>query len=449
MVLALCLSAFAACSADEQVSSHEPKPTLTNDGTNTSIVIGELAVSDERTALLREIADKYEADFANTAVEIRTYADSAELEKALRAGEVDIAEVASDNQQKYVNSGLLLDFYSYLTMWDEAATLTQPARFVLESMGAEKSYVMPLDFDQNVIYYRLDWQEEYNATATRLISCRSWDLISGYSFNGEWKPGFVEVVPGNSKLALAGGDELLKLFDSVIFSSVSAGRLADLSAAYFSSVEGHTTIFTHEKAKAGAEQFLRVVENALVPQALGWTQEQAIEAFCNEEVGLLIADRTAYDKIAAALPEGSWSTREYPIGDGSAVFDLKSYSGWGVSSGVENPENVMHFLAFLSNADNNTYYAKIFGTLPIHGAATDLEPSLTGTDLYGELAMSSRGDKYICVTPPVNYAAYSGFEKIADEKLRSYISGEISTDELLSFFDEYWSAALKDEGVLW
>lgn len=452
LAAALCACALAGCAGKQtEETVAEPAVSLRNDGREAKLVLGEVALSTQRTAVLREIAGKYEADFPNTEIEVRTFDGSDELEDALRSGEIDLAEVYSEVQAGYVQDGLLLDIFPYLTAWEESATLTQAARFVAGSMGESHAYLLPNDFSQDVLYYRADWFTEYNeGRETGQAWYRTWDQIGGRMADGEWIPGAGEKLGERGGLAFAGRDKLVDYFNAMVWSSTTLGRTADFSAAYFAPGDEGKSIFSLERTAEGVEQFGRVMQNAAIPEALDWTQDQAVKAFQEGKAAMLLADRSAIAVFEDTMAEGSWAVEAFPRGlTGTAVFSPDSFSGWGISSAAKEKEIAAHFLTFLSNADNNTHYAKVCGTLPIHLEAADLEETLEEGALAAELNMADRGDWYRYAAPPVMYQAYQGYRETAGEKLREFISGGLSQDELLSFLDEYWNAACAKEGNLW
>lgn len=450
--LLLFLGVLAGCGEEAaEPSAAEPTVSLQNDGRDAKLVLGEVRLSDERTAVLEEIARKYRADFPNTEIEIRTFEDRESLGAALRAGELDLAEIWDDQQPQFVEDGLLLDIYPYMQVWSESATLTPAAKQAAYSLGSEHAYLIPNSFDQDLLYYRLDWFEEYNRDRdTGLAVCKSWGQIAGEErSSGEMVPGVTEKMGEQGRLAFAGQDKLVDYFDAMIWSCVGLGRIADQSAAYFSAADESESVFSLEKAAEGADEFLRVMQVSALPEALEWTEDEAVAAFVDGRAGLLVAGRSAADVLQASMPEGSWTSSSYPLGrSGSAVFSQK-FSGWGVASSAGDEEIAVHFLTFLSNADNNTHYAVTCGVLPIHLDAADMDPSLTEGDLSTEMEMISRGDMYQYASQPVMYAAFSGYRDQANTKLRQYASGELSREDLLAWLDDYWDAACQEEGKLW
>lgn len=150
------------------------------------------------------------------------------------------------------------------------------------------------------------------------------------------------------------------------------------------------------------------------------------------------------------MAEGTWAVEAYPRGlTGVAVFSPNSFRGWGISQKSKSQGTAVHFLTFLSNADNNTHYAKTCGALPIHGEAAQLEESLAEGDLAQEIAMAGRQDWYAYALAPTMYQAYGDYRELLDGKLRQLLSGDLSQQELLAFLDGYWSDAYEAEGALW
>ncbi len=393
-----------------------------------------------REAVLREIAEKYEADFPNTEIEVRSFESAPALEEALRAHEIDIAEVESQDQAAYVKEGLLLELD--FAGWEEYDTLTQAAKMVCGSMKRElNGYLFPNDIVQELLYYRADWFNAYNADKPSPDRARydTWEQIITAS----------EQLGGQGRLAFAGQEKLLELFNTLEWSAVPG--VSGPAAYLFADETEVKTFFSSapEQAAAGVDQFARLFSETLLPETLDWTQEQALEAFQNGEAGMLLGDRSLWNILRETMPEGSWGAQGLPKGlNGVTVSTPLSFTGWGISSAVEDWETAFHFLAFLSNADNNTHYAKVCGTLPIHMVAENLEESLTAGDRAAEIEMVQKGGQYQYAAEPTMYEAYKDWRTEAEQKLRRFASGELSQTELLDWMDSYWTSAYQKEGVL-
>ncbi len=448
-ILALALAAALAltgCSSPEApaLPQEEVKP-LANDGRTATVVLGEVLESRERTDVLLEIAEKYQADYPNTTVEIATFASSRELKNALASGRVQIADIPGEDLPGYVREGLLADLEEDLPRWSEYATLLTPVKFAVHPLDSLHSYLIPSDLYQDVLFYRQDWMDAYNEgkAGGDMVYCRVWEqLITA-----------AEKLGDRGKLVFAGQDRLPDYFDSMLWSMLAIGRLLDPGFGYYYPMQegkGVTTVFRHEKAQDGMDQFARVMKAAVLPEALTDTRDQAVQAFIEGRAGFLLADRSVLPAVAAALPEGSWATREYPLGlAGIGVQSPVSYRGWGIAADAPDKDIVLHFLTTLSNADNNTHYAMTCGTYPLHSTALLLEPDLITGDFSADVAMARKPNLYKYAQEPTLYEAWNDYRAQAGEKLTAFARGELSQEALTDWLDEFWLAAAQQEGALW
>ena len=437
---------LAACAPQEEASSQTGETSsqlaLENDETATSLVVAELFVSQERTAALEEIAQKYMADFPQTQIEIATVNSGEEAQALLERGEADLVEITQAEQPSCVEQGLLLDLTSYLDVWEETSSLTASAQQVVASMGRERAYLLPASVNQDLVYYRSDWFEEYNEGLEEgMVYCRIWDDFPDAQEKLADK--------GAAGLVFGGQEHLIDLFDSILWSSANLGRMKDPAASYFSAVEDHETLFTLDQTADAMEQFTTLIESVVPQEALTWTEDQAVEAFTSGKAIALLAGQDRMEEIAGAMEEGTWDVAAYPRGIAGVAIANLEFTGFGLSASCQNPGNAAHFLTYLSNEDNNTHLAKVSGTVPIHTTAADMEPSLEETGLAVNLLMVRRADWYYYAQEPVMYQAYEGWRDLANDTLREFLSGEKSQQELLEEFDSYWSQALEEEGELW
>lgn len=443
--LVLCAGLLGGCAGETDQESSLPvveEGKVENDGSPATLVVGALAADPLRDGLLEEMAEKYVADYPNTSVEVRSYGSQEALQSALASGEADIAQVDSGSLPQLVKEGLLFDLYDAVDTWDERHSLSQQAWQALRAMGESRAYAIPWDFDQLMTYYRADWFEEYNATAESAITprewCRNWNQIART----------VERLGEKGKVAFGGKERLGQLFDAALWGDVSLGRLADQGAGYFAAGEDHVTVFTWEMALESVEHFKERYQAYALPQSFDWTEDQAVEAFLSGEAAILFAGSGVAEELAEAMPQGSWESIGPVLGDTGASVITDTFTGWGVSAYSEETEIAAHFLLFLSNADNNTHFAKETGSLPIHLTALEMEPSLLEGPRGGEMYVMEKNDWYQYASPPVLYQAYEGWPQRQDEMVRAFLSGSLSGEELLTEMDAYWTQAYEAEGDL-
>lgn len=207
-----------------------------------TITMVESITSAERTAILREIADKYEAEHENIKIEIvspPTESADAKITQMLMDGEkVDIVEVRDFTLTQFGTNGWLADIEKYINNWDEKETLTDSAKEVIYYYD-DIAYLIPYGFYQRGIYYRQDWfkdaglqaptswQEIYDAGAKLTNVDNS---VYGYSFRG-----------GQNGYIYA---------DTVMWGYIGADKLDDGRAGYFLKDGNGATVFTLPETKA-------------------------------------------------------------------------------------------------------------------------------------------------------------------------------------------------------
>lgn len=436
----LLLGCCACKTAQETAAPVEEPIVVKNSGQESALTVGVVAGSTARQDVVEEIAAKYMADFPNTSIEVREYESADALAAAVQAGEVQLFETESGRRSLY-EDGTLFDLRPYLEGWEEYSTLDGPAKAALNLLGSEQPcYVMPNDFTQPLLVYRADWVKEYNAD-------KEWkDTI-----NTETWEGLLNACEKLGKQVLVAEEDLPALFQTVLWSDLGMGALADPGAGYFAApkvlngelqeVTGET-IFTASSAPAAAETFQRLLGAS---QQLDG-REAAKAAFLNGQGAALLTDRTALQELTDGLPEGAIAVQGLPHGKSeTTVTSLESFTGWAVSAQVGDWESAVHFLFFLSNADNNTHYAKVCGTLPIHVTAEDLEGSLASGTLAAEMELISKGGEYQYAWPPMGYAESEAWTETLTAKLNNF-TGESSSEELLGWLDETWKKAFQEQG---
>ena len=443
-LLLAALLLLGGCAQQAPVSSQEEVAPLANDGRSAQVVVGEILESRERTDVLLEIAEKYMADYPNTQVTVMTYATPESLQTALAAGQVQIADLPREQAVSCIQAGLLSDLGEDFARWTESATLQTPMKWASHGGDSLHTYLFPSDLSLPVLLYRQDRMDAYNEgkASAEMIYCRSWDQLLAAS----------EALGDQGKLVFA-GDRLVDRFDTFVWSKLTVGRLLDTGFGYYYPVpegEPQQTVFTQETAAQGAEQFLRLMTRAALPETFSYTEDQALQAFLDGRASFLLAGREAVAAVQEALPEGAWAVRGYPVGMvGVSVVSPYDYRGWGVAADAADRDIVLHFLATLSNADNNTHYAVTCGTFPLHSTSLQLEPDLTSGVFSGEISMARSPEVYFCAQEPLQYRAWADYRPQANEKLRQYLAGDLTQKDLLAWLDSYWMAAFEAEGPRW
>ena len=425
IVLALCMI-FALCAVS---ASAEDVTTIT---------MVESLTSPERTALLRSMADAYEAEHPNVKVEIISPAQEsadAKIAQMLSSGEsVDIIEIRDHTLRTYVTNGWLVNLQDYIDEWDEADTLTNSALSAMCICDGEP-YYMPFGFYERAMFIRTDifeekglevpttW-EELVAVAAKLTDSSSSQY--GFSFRG------INGCFENANLA--------------IYAAVGYDKIADDNFAYFIDDDG-TTIFTLPETKEALETFKELFKTGCPADSIAWGFSEQVQGFIGGTAAILFQDSDAVPTMTADLTDDQWNLFPLPTAASGDVCLPNGYGGWGVTTNSQNPDAAADFVLWLCNAENNTTFAEQNGTLPIHTSA--FSDGYFGSDQYQVYLTYGTDDTYHFVYPCMMYEAYSTYNSEVDEVYQKYLTDEITVDQLLEWLDDFWTEAFETEGKLW
>lgn len=441
LVLALLAGILAGCAEEEEEWESEVSyPDLVNDGAQTELVMAYTDTGDAYLEVLGEIIEKYRADFPGTAITLTPCGSEEEAYALLRSGEADLVQVDGARQAALVQEGALWNFCPYLRSWREEPGLNNIARQAVYSMGDRNAYLLPADFQQEVLFYRADWLEDYNDAQEDeedYLWCRTWGQIHTVH----------ETLGDKGRLALAGKNRLGFYFDTILWSRAGRGVMKSPAASYYALPtdeikDDDATLFPTEAAEQAAARFFMVMTEDIVPGCYDWDIDQAVDAFVSGEAGMLLADSSYYQALREALPKGALGVEGMTRTDNNRCVAYTPFWGWGISAESGSKETAIHFLTYLSNADNSTHMAKVAGTLPLHNEGLMMEPSLKEGDRGTEIRMCQLGNEYMYANRPDMFlAASEEFPALYEGWLKAYIEGDSSAEELLDELDAFWKEA--------
>lgn len=408
------------------------------------ITMVESLTSPERTAILREIADRYQASHEGVTIDIISppleNADTKITQMLMNGSGLDIVEVRDQTLTQFATNGWLYDLGKYIAAWPEKETLTDAANQSIHKFN-DVAYLIPYGFYQRAIYYRKDWFEENN-----MDEPSSWESIL--------QLGRLLTDSANSRFGYSfrGGASGYQYADTVYWSYLGVDQLADPDAGYYlKGTDGDQvkTIFTTSEVKEGLHFYKQLFEEASPKDSIAWGFSEMVQGFVGGTTAMLIQDPEVIATCSADMKESEWDMAPFPKGpSGEAVFP-NGFAGWGMTSFTENPDVAADFLLFLSNAENNTFFAKNYSTIPIHKNATELDDYFSEGYFSVYMRMASEPEVYRYAVQPQMYEAFASYKLEVDTMYQKYLLGEISDDDLLAWLDDYWTKAYQAEGKKW
>lgn len=410
-------------------------------GEPVTITMVESLTSPERTAVLREIADKYQEEHPNVTIEIVSppleNADAKITQMLMNGSGADIVEVRDSTITQYATNEWLADLGQYLDAWEEKDTLTASANEVIYYYQ-DTAYMIPYGFYQRGLFYRTDWFEENG-----LAQPETWQDL--------YDSGVALTDAANSRFGYSfrGGTSGYQYADTIYWSWIGMDKIADPNAAYFLKDGDGATIFTLPEVKEALHFYKDLFTNACPTDSIAWGFSEMVQGFVGGTTAMLIQDPEVIATCSADMGDDQWALVPFPKGpSGQAVFP-NGFAGWGMTSFTEHPDETADFLLYLSNAENNTYFAKNYSTIPIHSTASEMDTYFSEGRFAMYMDMAAEPDVYCHAAYPQMYEAFATYKTEVDTMYQKYLTDEITDDDLLTWLDDFWTQAYAEEGQKW
>lgn len=385
--------------------------------------------------VLEDIIAKYQADFPDTEIKIT---HDVRGEKVAAGGEdaPDIELFLGSSMYLSYQKDLswLMDLTPYEDAWTEEGTISNPANLIMRFKGGKEIYAIPCTYDQIMLYYRWDWFHDYNLDYVNKDTQKASVNVWGQFLEVENKLG------DKGRLAI---NENIKpyLLDAMLWSWVGQKWIADMSAGYYQ--PDGSTIFTLESAANALKAYEQVIKKDM-------GAADPIQAFIDGEAGMYLGtgqDVLELEEKMAGTAGEDWYAVGLPRGNSGRISPLLGWTAWGVNKDSPQAEKAVHFLWYLTNADNNTHMymeLKDYGVKPIYREAEAYEPSLLEGCRYGELDLLNT-PSYRYASAPLMFGTEVGVKNpVFSSLLKGLESGDVTPEEMLRQLDEEYTRLLSD-----
>lgn len=442
-VLLALLMVFTACGQGSTSSTAQPagdsaSQQQAKEGEAVTLTLMESITSPQRTAIIREMCDKFEAENPGVKVEIISPpydgADQKITQMLMAKQPMDVLEVRDHTYTQYKNNKWIAPLNTYLEGWDGFDTLTDTAKFYMSSLGDE-TYFIPYGFFQKGLYYRKDWFDEAGLKAPK-----TWDELVDTAIK------LTDPSKNRYGYSFRGAQGVCGYLDMMTQANVGSAKLANPVAAYYLK-DKKSTIYGTPEAVAAAELLKKLYKEGSPKDSIAWGFPEMVQGFVGGTTAMLIQDPEVIATCTADMAEGTWALAPLPVGSSKEALVATGYAGWGITSYTPNAELAAKLVMFLSSAENNTYFNEHHSLIPIHTTAAEKDFFKNGP-FAGYMEMSLNPDIYHPVTAPNMYQAYGEFYVTADEWVQRFLQDDANAADMLKIFDDFWSKAITDEGVL-
>lgn len=434
LIAAVALSACGTPSTDNkgaQSKTEEPQDEIT-------LRFIESLTSPERTKLLKDLFNKFEAENPGIKVEIISpplkEADNKIAQMLMAKQPLDVVEVREHTAVQFINNNWIENMDSYVENWEGMETLSAAAKKSMTRLE-DHAYLIPYGFYQRCLYYRADWFKEAG-----LEPPKTWQEL--YDIGKK----LTDPSKNRYGYSFRGGKGGVNYIDMLYWAYLGEDKLASVDAAYFT--KDGKSIYSTPEAKQALEFHKKLYTDISPKDSIQWSFAEMVQGFIGGTTAMLIQDPEVIGTCQKDMEEGTWATAPMPTGPLGEAHFPNGYAGWGMTSYSEHKDEAWKLIAFLSSEEGNTKFAKGHSLIPIHLTAPEKDNYFKTGPFSVYITMAKEPEKFIFTMPPQQYKAFGEHWNTADQWYQKYLAGTITADECLKHFDEYWSKAYSEEGKL-
>lgn len=426
--LAAALTLSACAGADD--SGGGGATTGGGGGSSDQIVVTmvETLAFPERTALMRGLLDKFEAENPDIKVDLISPptegADDTILQLLQSGSGADIVEVRDTTIRPWSQNGWLADLNVLLADWDGWDNFTGAALADANQTG-DGAFMMPYGGYGISVFYREDMLRDAGFDAPPATWEEMLEMAQAIHNPAEGRLGY----------ALRGG---LNGFTNVILA------LEAFNAPYldtqntFLQKDGQSTLFTAPYAKEALEVYFQLAEVSGA-DAINWGYPEMVEAFTNGSTAFLLQDPEVIRYVGESefVPQDEWNTAPMLLGPDGKTMRFLGNAGWGVVAQSANPEAAARVVAFLGERDQAIAFAEGNSLVPpVTGA--DASPFYQQKPWQSYQTMNADADTWIVGRQPRTVDFWAEWREKADQEQQEVILGQRTIESMLESWDAFW-----------
>lgn len=394
----------------------------------TSLKLVEVITSPERTVVLQQLVDEYEAANPGVTVEIVSLPWGQAFEKfatMVAGGDVpDVVEMPDRWQALYAGAGKLMDLEDKIAGWEHGGTLTQKTLDMGRYAGGT-AYALPYGFYLRAMFYNKKLLEEAGVDAPPATMAEFMAASEA-----------VSRLDGKYGYCLRGGPGGLNGW--IMMAAAMNG-----TNEFFT--EDGVSRLNEPGSVEGIQFLLDMYQNGYAPpDAVSWGFNEIVAGFYSGTCAFLDQDPDALIAIAERMSADDFAVVPMPVGPSGKAFPTIGYASWSIFEETEHKDDAWNLVAHLSSPESNKVWAQRVGVIPIHEGA-DQDPYFQ-TEQFKGWFDELNGDQYVPTIMPTYLEQFGYFaDSIVLESSQEALLGERTAQDIA---DE-WAAFLTEEYGKW
>jgi len=396
---------------------------------STTLRLIQVFSSPERTKIIENIIDKFEAANPGVTVELISppYETAVSKVNIMMSNEepLDIVEVSDWLLSGLVSMGSLENMERYITHSEQAKYwvdgVVEAARTVDDT-----AYIMPNAIYVKTLFYRPDILEKYNIVGAPR-SMGEMMAICQYITNGKDQYGFTYR-----------GIDPVNFMDLVLCSFFD-----DIDPACMYKTASGKIIFEDSRALEGLKFYLDLYHKTSPKDSISWGFDEQVNSFVSGLTPILIQDPDTTALLNYLLTNGVYKTAPLPVGPGGKVYPTFGFGGWGIPSYSKNKDMAWKFIEFFNLPENAAYFCKQYGALPVDSRIYDQDPYFSSEVFAGWAEMFADPETYQITAYPIDNEVWGEWFRFQGDIQERLLMNRMTPEKALQEFTQFW----KDAGI--
>ncbi|MEF9839381.1 MAG: sugar ABC transporter substrate-binding protein [Lachnospiraceae bacterium] len=327
----------------------------------TKITYMETQPTEEKTALVNKMIDKFMKENPDIKVELISTPNDQASEKMFNlaaAGELpDIIEMNDSWLAPLAEAGHLEDLSSFIDEWEQKDNIVDAACQLGKVMD-NKMYYIPYGLWGTTVFYNKEALEETGLKAP----------VSTEEFYNVAKA-MTKQESGKSGYAMRGG--LYGPTHAIMWMLGEAGTPNIIDE------DTGECVFDTPEAIEGLKKYAELYQEGFAPaDSISWGFRECVEAFTTEASGMVIQSNEVVQICNDKLGEDKYGTTMLPVGASGKTYDTSGQTGYAMSANSKNKEASWKFLSFMLDPEESRELVVNMGFTPINKELAD-DPAFT------------------------------------------------------------------------
>ncbi|MFJ5956179.1 ABC transporter substrate-binding protein [Paenarthrobacter sp. NPDC092416] len=388
----------------------------------------ESLTNPTRTDTLKKLLSGFEQANPNIKVDlISPPTDQADqkIQQMLQSGKgIDVVEARDITVGSFGANEWLYDMSADLKGWDGWDNLTDNA--VTYSKQNGKTYYIPYGFYGLSLFYRSDVVKEAGFSGPPASWSEMLEQASAINKPAENKFGY----------AFRGGtnanSNAVAIIEAYVADEIDKENAFKLTSG--------KTIFSSPKAQEAMDLYIDLFKKGSPPSSVAWGYPEMVQGFSNGSTSFLLQDPEVIATVreSKSIKEDQWNVAPLLVGPSGKAIQPVASAGWGIAAASTAKPEALKLIKYLAQGDAATTFSKENSLVPtLKSAAQDSFYSTGPWAAY--VKMTENPETYVSAVQPRSVSWWSEWIKKSDGELQRVLTGKMSTSEMLSSWDTYWS----------